>query len=232
MERNTPKKALIVVTSHDRLGETGKPTGWYLSEVTHVYYPLVQAGFAIDFASPRGGAAPLDESSRKLEDPENARFLGDPALVARLRETLPLAKVNPADYDVVHFAGGHGVMWDFPANADLRRIAASIYERGGIVAAVCHGPAALVDVTLSDGSYLVAGKDVAAFTNAEEETVGLAKVVPFLLQSKLAERGARVHPAGNWQSSVQVSGRLVTGQNPQSARAVGSAIVDVARAAL
>ena len=106
------KRALIVVTSNDRLGSTGKRTGWYLSEVTHVYYPLVEAGYAIDFASPQGGAAPMDESSRKLDDPDNARFLGDAALAERLRSTIPLAEIDPAKYDVIHFAGGHGVVVD------------------------------------------------------------------------------------------------------------------------
>jgi putative intracellular protease/amidase len=224
------KRALIVITSNDGLGDTGKKTGWYLSEVTHVYYPLVEAGFAVDFASPQGGAAPMDESSRKLDDPENKRFLEDPELTVRLRQTLPLADIDPKQYAVVHFAGGHGVMWDLPADAEVERVAAGVYEHGGIVAAVCHGPAALVDVKLTNGDYLVAGHDVAAFTNAEEEAVGLTKVVPFLLEAKLAERGARVHPARNWQSQVMVSGRLITGQNPQSARALGHRIVEVAKA--
>ncbi len=222
------KRALIVISSHAELGGTGKKTGWYLSEVSHVYYPLVAAGFAVDFASPRGGAAPMDESSRKLDDPENARFLGDPALVARVAETIPLAKIDPTRYALVHFAGGHGVMWDFPRDADVQRVAAAIYDGGGIIAAVCHGPAALIDVRLKDGTYLVANKDVSTFTNAEEEAVGLTKVVPFALQSALEARGARVHAAANWQSQVSVSGRLITGQNPQSAKALASRLVEAA----
>jgi putative intracellular protease/amidase len=218
------KRALIVVTSHADLGSTGKKTGWYLSEVTHVYFPLIEAGFHVDFASPRGGPAPLDESSRKLDDADNQRFVADEALMASLQRTLPLAEIDPADYEVVHFAGGHGVMWDFPGNADIERVAAGIYARGGIVAAVCHGPAALVDVKLPGGSYLVSDQDVSAFTNAEEMAAGLADVVPFALQ----ERGARHQAGPNWSSQVSVSGRLITGQNPQSAKAVGERIVEVA----
>jgi putative intracellular protease/amidase len=229
-EARSTKNALVVMTSHDRLGSTGKPTGWFLSEVTHVYYPLIEAGFEVDFASPRGGAAPLDESSRKLDDPDNARFLADAKLVERIQHTQPLAEVDASKYDVVHFAGGHGVMWDLPGNAEVERIAAGVYERGGIVAAVCHGPAALVDVKLSSGAHLVSGKRVAAFTNAEEQAVGLTEVVPFLLQSKLQERGAKLEPAANWASHALTSERLVTGQNPQSAHAVGRAIVELARA--
>ena len=232
MSTKNAKRALIVVTSNGRLGDTGRKTGWFLSEVTHVYYPLVEAGFAVDFASPRGGAAPLDESSRKLDDPDNARFLGDPELVARIESTLPLAEIDPAKYSVVHFAGGHGVMWDLPGNPDVERVAVGIHEHGGIVAAVCHGPAALVDVRLPGGEYLVAGRDVAAFTDEEEAAVGLTEVVPFLLASKLAERGAKVHPGGKWERKVVISDRLVTGQNPQSARAVGDAIVEVAKKTL
>ena len=230
MNAKPTKRALIVVTSNDRLGATGKQTGWSLSEVTHVYYPLVEAGYAVDFASPRGGAAPMDESSRKLDDPDNARVLGDPELVARIGRTLPLADVDPSAYEVVHFAGGHGVMWDLPGDREVERVAAGVYEHGGIVAAVCHGPAALVDVKLSSGAYLVAGHDVAAFTNEEEQAVGLTEVVPFPLETKLAERGARVHPGGKWKSQVVASDRLITGQNPQSARALGKKIVEVASA--
>lgn len=224
------KRALIVISSNDRLGDTGKKTGWYLSEVTHLYYPLVDIGYTVDFASPKGGAAPMDESSRKLDDADNKRFLDDAGVMERIRSTIPLAKIDPANYDVIHFAGGHGVMWDFPEDRELQRVAAGIYEHGGIVAAVCHGPAALVDVKLSNGTYLVAGQDVSAFTNAEEEAVGLTQVVPFALQSKLESRGARFHPGANWASQVSVSGRLITGQNPQSARALADKLVEAAKA--
>lgn len=222
------ERALIVVTNHEDLGSTGKKTGWYLSEVTHVYYPLIEAGYQVDFASPRGGPAPLDEGSRKLDDADNKRFVEDEALMASMQRTLPLAEVDPADYVVVHFAGGHGVMWDFPGDPEIERVAVGVYSRGGIVAAVCHGPAALVDVKLADGSYLVSGQDVSAFTNAEEIAAGMDHVVPFALQTKLEERGARHHAGANWHSQVSVSGRLITGQNPQSAKAVGERLVEVA----
>lgn len=228
-ESSPVKRAVIVVTSHGEFGDTGKRTGWYLSEVSHVYYPLIESGYEVDFASPKGGAAPMDEGSRKPEDPDNARLLGDPVTMQRLERTLPLSELDPSNYQLVHFAGGHGAMWDFPANPDVNRLAAGIYERGGIVAAVCHGPAALVDVKLSSDVHLVHGHDVAAFTNAEEREVGGAEIVPFLLQSKLEERGAKVLTAPNWQSQVVVSGRLVTGQNPQSGHALGRALQRVSR---
>jgi putative intracellular protease/amidase len=184
----------------------------------HVYYPLIEAGYTVDFASPRGGAAPIDEGSRKRDDPENKRFLEDKAIVEQIQNTIPLSEVDPKKYQVIHFAGGHGVMWDFHNNEDLNRVAAAIYENGGIVTAVCHGPAALVNVKLSNGRYLVDGKDVNSFTNSEEEEVGLAKAVPFLLESKLKERGAKFYAGKNWENKVVVSDRLITAKIPNRRR--------------
>ena len=217
-------KALIVVTSHDRLGDTGKPTGYYLPEVSHPYYALRDAGLEVDIASPRGGEAPMDEGSRDLEDPQNARMLETDADRAKLEQTLALADVDPADYRAILFAGGHGTMWDFPGNAEVQRLASAIFEAGGVVAAVCHGPAALVDVILPSGEPLVSGKRVTGFSNAEEDAAELTEVMPFLLESRLIERGGRYEKAPLWQEKVVVDGRLVTGQNPASAAAVGRAI--------
>lgn len=223
------KSALIVVTNHDRKGSTGKQTGWYLSEVSHVYYPLIEAGYHVDFASPKGGVAPLDESSRDLADPDNKRFINDSLLMGKMNETIPIAKIDSKKYQVIHFAGGHGTMWDFHTSDALNRVAAEIYDNGGIVSAVCHGPAALVNIKLKSGDYLVKGKEVSAFTNAEEREVGLDQVVPFLLESKLVERGAVFRAGQNWHDQTSVSERLVTGQNPQSAKTVGRKVVDLSR---
>src|SRR5690349_6861325 len=217
-----PRRALIVLTSHDKLGSTGKPTGAYLSEVTHVYWALAEAGIEVDFASPAGGRIPLDGVDRK--DADNARFLDDPHVMARLHESQRAADVDPARYAAIFYAGGHGTMWDLPDDAALARVAGAIYDAGGAVAAVCHCPAGLVNVKLASGAYLVAGKDVAAFTNDEERAVGLTEVVPFLLADKLVARGARHKAAANFAANVVVSERLVTGQNPASARGVGDAL--------
>ncbi len=221
------KKALIVLTSHATLGNTGKPTGWYLPEVSHIYFPLLEAGFEVDFASPKGGAAPMDPPSDKREDPLNRRFMEDAALQAQVRRTLALEVVDPSAYGVIFFAGGHGTMWDFPANPALSRVAAAIYEAGGIVSAVCHGPAALVDIKLSNGRYLIEGKTVNGFTDKEEQLVGLTGVVPFLLESKLKERSATFKGGEPWSSTVVVSERVLTGQNPQSAKALAQALVQL-----
>ena len=217
-------RALLVVTSHGRLGDTGRATGYYLPEVTHPYLALTDAGVAVNIASPRGGRAPLDPASSGKEDPANARFLASPADAARLEQTLRLAEVDPAGYRAVVFAGGHGTMWDFAGDRDIQRIAAAIDQAGGVVAALCHGPAALVNLTLPSGDHLVRGKNLTGFSNAEEQAAGLAEVVPFALETRLVERGAVYHRADLWQEKVVVDGRLVTGQNPASAAALGRAV--------
>lgn len=217
------KRVLIVLTSHDTLGDTGKETGFYLPEVTHPYKAFEKAGFEIDFVSPQGGKAPM--IGVDLQDPLNKAFLDAPAKVAQVENTLTPAQVDPTRYDATFYAGGHGTMWDFPDNEQLVQIAATIYERGGVVGAVCHGPAGLVNIKLSDGTYLVAGKTVASFTNEEEAAVGLSEVVPFLLESSLIERGANHTKAGNFEAYVVVSDRLVTGQNPASATGVAEQMV-------
>lgn len=217
------KRTLIVLTSHDQLGTTGKKTGAYLAEITHVYTTLVKVGLDVDFVSPKGGRVPLDGVDRT--DADNAAFLDDVAAMARIATTLRPDQVDPARYGAIYYAGGHGTMWDLPDDRGLQRIAAAIYEAGGIVAAVCHGPSGLVNVTLSNGAYLVAGKRLAAFTDEEERAVELTEVVPFLLASTLVARGARHEKAANFAAQVVVDGRLITGQNPASARGVGEAIL-------
>lgn len=217
------RRALIVVTSHDRLGNTGKATGAYLSEITHVYEALAAAGIEVDFVSPRGGRVPLDGVDRS--DAANAAFLDDASALARLHASATPAAVEASRYGAIYFAGGHGTMWDLPEDGALARLTAAIYEAGGVVAAVCHGPAGLVNVRLADGAYLVAGKQVAAFTDDEERAVGLTEVVPFLLASTLAARGAHHRAAPRFAANVVVDGRLITGQNPASARGVGQALV-------
>jgi putative intracellular protease/amidase len=222
MSREKPK-ILLVLTSHDRLGDTGKPTGAFLAEVAHPYHVFAQAGAQVDFVSPRGGRPPFDG----LDNPDDISraFLEDRAVQERLGHTLRPGDVDATAYDAIVYAGGHGTMWDFPDDAGLAAIARTIWERGGVVAAVCHGPAGLMNLRLSDGSYLVKEKEVAAFTNAEEHAVKLEKVVPFLLADELMKRGAIHRPAPDWQSHVVVSGKLVTGQNPASATGVAEAVL-------
>jgi putative intracellular protease/amidase len=215
----TMKKILFVLTSHDRKGDTGQPTGFYLPEAAHPWAVLEAEGFEIDFVSPKGGNPPMDGADSP--DPTSRRFLDHHEVSRKIGSTPTPDQVSPADYAAILFVGGHGTMWDFPDNQPLARVAASIYEAGGVLGAICHGPAALVNLQLSDGEYLVKGKQVAAFTDDEERAVNLDGVVPFLLATALRQRGAHHRAAPNWQANVVVDGRLVTGQNPASAEGVG-----------
>jgi putative intracellular protease/amidase len=219
------KPVLFVLTSHDRKGDTGQPTGFYLGEVTHPLQVIHAAGLVVEFASIQGGEPPVD--GLDLDDPANARYWNDPAFRKAIRTTARLRDVDASRYSAIFFAGGHGAMWDFPDDPGVLRVTCEVYEAGGVVAAVCHGPAALVNVTLGDGAYLVAGKRVSAFTDSEEHAVQLEDIVPFLLASTLSARGALHQPAPDWTAQVVVDGRLVTGQNPQSATGVGEALRDL-----
>jgi putative intracellular protease/amidase len=219
------KPVLMVLTSHAQLGDTGKTTGFFLGELTHPLEVFEKAGVPVEFASIKGGEPPVD--GLDLDDPVNARYWNDPGFRAKLAATKKLSALDPADYAAVYFSGGHGTMWDFPGDAAVQRTARAIYEAGAPVGAVCHGPAALVNVKLSDGTYLVDGKEVSAFTNDEEEKVGLTSVVPFLLATKLEERGAKHRAAPDFEKQVVASGRLVTGQNPASAAGVAERMVEM-----
>ncbi|ESU19350.1 putative intracellular protease/amidase [Flavobacterium cauense R2A-7] len=216
------KKILFVVTSHDKKGNTGESTGYYLGEVTHAW-EVLKDKYTIDFVSPKGGKPPVD--GLDLSDPVNKLFWEDKTYHDKIDHSLKPSEVNPKDYVAIYYAGGHGAMWDFADNVEISKIATAIYENNGVVGAVCHGPAGLVNIKLSNGKYLVDGKKVNAFTNEEEAAVKLEKVVPFALETKLMERGAQFEKSGLWQKHVTVDERLVTGQNPQSAKGVGEAML-------
>lgn len=217
------KKILFVVTSHDKVGTSENKTGYYLSEVTHPWKVLTDAGYEVDFVSPKGGKAPVDGFD--LNDPINKLFWENSAHQEKINNSLKPSEVNINDYTAIYYAGGHGTMWDFPENTELAEIARKIYEAGGVVSAVCHGPSALVNIKLSNGEYLVKDKKINSFTNEEEKSINLDNIVPFLLESKLIERGAKFEKSGLWLPHVTVDQRVVTGQNPQSAEGVGKAIL-------
>jgi putative intracellular protease/amidase len=215
------RKILFVVTSHATKGD--KPGGFHLSEVTHPYTVLHEAGYQIDFVSPRGSAS-VDPDSLDLKDNVNADFWNDMQLRQATLRTKRPSEVEADDYAAIYFAGGHAAMWDLPDNPELVGITARIYENGGVVGAVCHGPAGLVNVRLGDGSFLVQGKNVSCFSNAEEKAVGFERIIPFSLADRLEERGAQHLAAPNFMEQVITSDRLVTGQNPASAKGVGEAM--------
>jgi putative intracellular protease/amidase len=223
----TQKSILVVVTSNDRFGDTGRKTGYYLPEVSHPLARFQKAGYLVDFMSPRGGHAPMDPTSEDRTDADNAALLADAATLDKLAHTLTPDQVKPETYDAVFFAGGMGTMWDFAQDERLGALAAALYERGKIVAAVCHGPAALLSARLAGGRYLVEGRAVAAFSNAEETAAGHDGAIPYHLETVLVERGAKYESAPLWQKKVVVSDRLVTGQNPASAAGVADAVVSL-----
>jgi putative intracellular protease/amidase len=215
-------RILIATTSHAQKGDTGESTGAYIPEISHPFDVFTRAGFAVEFASVKGGAVPL--YGHEDADASVRAFLEGPGAAA-LAASTPSAAVDPTRYDAIFFAGGHGAMWDLPSDPGFRAVTAAIWAQGGVVSAVCHGPAALVDVKLADGRPLVEGRTVNAFTNDEERAVKLEDVVPFLLEDLLVARGARFVSAPRWQAKVAVDGRLVTGQNPASAAPVAEAVV-------
>jgi len=220
-------KILIVLTSHDQLGNTGKKTGFWLEEFAAPYYMLKDAGAAITLASPKGGQPPLDPKS---DLPENLteltkRFRADKAAQVELANTKMLADVSAANFDAVFYPGGHGPMWDMPDNRVSIALIEAFVKAGKPVGAVCHAPAALVNVRGIDGEYLIKSKRVTGFTDAEEEAVGLTAVVPFLLEDRLKERGGVYSKGVDWSPYIQVDGKLVTGQNPASSRPAAEALL-------
>jgi putative intracellular protease/amidase len=220
-----PKRVVLALTSQDRLGDTGGETGYYLPEAAHPWKVFREAGYDVDLVSVQGGVPP--QIGHDPTDAIQNEFLADAAIIQQLQATPTAADIKANDYAAILYVGGHGAMWDFPDARDLSELARDIYEGDGVVAAVCHGPAGLVNVTLTGGKHLVDGKHFAAFTNDEEIHVGMADVVPFLLESKLKERGGIHVKQPNFKECVMVSERLVTGQNPASATGVAKAMLQV-----
>lgn len=220
------KKVLFVVTSHGELGNTGKPTGYFLSEVTHPWSEVSKV-CEIDVVSPKGGKPPVDGFD--LTDPINKKYWDDPAWQKKMDNTLTPGEVDPDAYAAIFYAGGHGAMWDFPDDKGLATIAEAIHNKGGIVSAVCHGPAGLVNLKREDGKWLLDGKNFVCFTNEEETLNGTQDVVPFMLQTVLESRGGIFKGGKPWSDTVVVDGRLVTGQNPMSALSLGKKLAEMLR---
>lgn len=209
---------LMVLTSHDRLGDTGKKTGFWLEEFAAPYYVFKDAGATLTLASPRGGQPPLDPKSDEPDAQTEAthRFRADPQAQEALANTVTLSSVRAEDVDAVFYPGGHGPLWDLAEDADSIRLIEAMIAAGKPVAAVCHAPGVLGRVKGVDGDLLVKGKRVTGFTNTEEEAVGLTGVVPFLVEDMLIKNGGQFSKADDWQPYVLTDGLLVTGQNPAS----------------
>ncbi|MDX6191549.1 MULTISPECIES: type 1 glutamine amidotransferase domain-containing protein [Flavobacterium] len=221
------KKVLFVVTSNDKLGNTGEKTGFWSEEFAAPYYELLDKGIEITIASPLGGQPPIDPKSA---DPASAtedtkRFDADKVLQEKLKKTHKLSTINQADYDAVFYPGGHGPLWDLVEDKSSIALIESFYTHKKPVAFVCHAPAVLKNVKVK-GQYLVKDKKVTGFTNEEEAAVGLSKVVPFLLEDALTQNGAKFSKAGNWQPYAVEDGLLITGQNPASSKLVAGKLLE------
>jgi putative intracellular protease/amidase len=219
-------KILMVLTSHDQLGNTGRKTGFWLEEFAAPYFVFRDAGAQLTLASPKGGQPPIDPKSDLPENQTDAmtRFKNDPAAQRALSQTVKLADMKSEDFDTIFYVGGHGPMWDLADNPDSIALIESFYNSGKPVAAVCHSPAVFHRATYN-GQPLVKGKRVTGFTNGEEEAVQLTHVVPFLVEDELKRVGGLYEKAPDWQSFAVRDGRLITGQNPASSTAAAQALL-------
>lgn len=218
---------LIVLTSHDKLGDTDRKTGFWLEEFATPYYTLLDAGANIILASPKGGQPPLDPSSDAPDFQTEAtkRFKADEKANKVLANTVKLSSIKESDFDAVMYPGGHGPLWDLTNDKDSIALIEAFVKADKPVASVCHAPSVLLNVKLENGDYLVKGKKVTAFTNTEEEAVQLQDIVPFLLEDALKEKGALYSKVDDWNSYSITDGKLITGQNPGSSEAVAKELL-------
>ncbi|MFV0559670.1 MAG: type 1 glutamine amidotransferase domain-containing protein [Enterococcus sp.] len=218
-------KALIVLTNVEKYETIERPTGLWLSELTHFYDVLVKNNISVDFVSPKGGYVPVEPQSILSMDATDWTYYKNEEFRNRaLGNTFSPDQVNPEEYAMIYYAGGHGTMWDFPNSKEIGEIASAIYQRGGIVSAVCHGVVGLLQVTDENNQSILAGRTVTGFSN-EEELNGTTNEVPFLAEDALKEKGANYEAETAFSDVVRADGRLITGQNPQSAHSLGEAVV-------
>lgn len=221
-------KILMVLTSHDKLGNTEHKTGFWVEEFAAPYYCFLDANADITLASPAGGQPPIDPNSELEQSQTEAteRFNHDEDAQHQLANTLKLADVSAKDFDAIFYPGGHGPLWDLVDDADSIALIESFWQDGKPVSAVCHAPAVLLNAKDQNGEFIISGKAVTGFTNSEETAVGLAEVVPFLLQDELVKRGGQFESAQDWHPLAIQDGRLITGQNPASSEAVAEALLN------
>lgn len=223
------KKILVVVTSVEKYPSLHRATGLWLGEAVHFVAKVQAAGYAVDYVSPQGGYTPIDPHSLSMAQPIDWEWYHDKVFMNRLGTTLKPSEVNADDYVAIYYAGGHGVMWDFPGNTELQAVSRKIYESGGVVSSVCHGAVGLLNIKLSDGSLLIKNKQVTGFSNEEEKIAELDKHVPFLTEYELVARGGVYTKADDpWVPFAIADERVVTGQNPAS----GGSVADLVLAAL
>lgn len=221
------KKMLVVLTSVPKYPNMNRATGLWLGEAVHFVKKVQEAGYEVDYVSPQGGYTPVDPHSLENAEDVDWEWYQNKEFMSRLGSTLKPSEVNPDDYIAIYFAGGHGVIWDFPDNDKPQELSRKIYENSGYVTSVCHGAVGLLNIKLSDGSLLVNGKKVTGFSNEEEEELaGLTKHVPYLTETELKGRGTNYEKAPEpWASFAIADGRLISGQNPASGGAVAEKLL-------
>lgn len=226
---NLTFKILIVLTSHNQLGDTGLKTGFWVEEFAAPYYVMQEAGMEITIASPQGGQPPIDPKSAlpEFQTAATKRFDADASLQKKLAETVKLESIDVSDYDAVFYPGGHGPLWDLTDDEHSIKLIEAFWNSGKPVAAVCHAPGVLRYVKNADQSPLVKGKNITGFSNTEEKAVELTDIVPFLVEDELVKLGAHYSKAEDWSSYVVRDGKLITGQNPGSSEETAKKLVDL-----
>ena len=224
------KKVLVVLTSISKYASTNRATGLWFGEAVHFAHEMQQAGYQVDYASPLGGYTPIDPHSLQSDMMTEIdwKWYTNKNIMNQFAQTKKLSDLKPEDYEVIYFAGGHGVVWDFLDDKDIKYLAENIYKNGGIVSSVCHGAVALINLKdLSTGEWLVKDKQVTGFSNSEEKEVQLDHLVPYLTEDELVKHGAKYVKGDNWAPFAVTDGRLVTGQNPASGKQVAQQVLQV-----
>lgn len=220
------KRILVVLTSCEKYPTLNRATGLWLGEAVHFVKKVEAAGYAVDYVSPKGGYTPIDPHSLAMAEPVDWEWYQNKAFMNRLGATLSPSQVEASDYCCIYYAGGHGVVWDFPDNPDLQKLSREIYENGGIVSSVCHGAVGLLNIKLADGTLLIQGKKVTGFSNNEEKLAELDRFVPYLTEDELKARGALYEKATEpWLPFAMADRRVITGQNPASGGAVAELVI-------
>ena len=223
------KKVLVVVTNVSKYETAQRATGLWLGEAVHFVEVMKKNGLQVDYVSPNGGYTPIDPHSLEKSSMTEMdwKYYTNPDFMNKLGSTLSVRQVNPDDYAVIYYTGGHGVMWDFPENPELQEIARKIYENGGIVSGVCHGVAGLLNIKLSTGRNLIDGVRVTGFSNSEETVLKLDTLVPYLTETELVKRGAAYVKGADWGAFAVTDQRVVTGQNPASGAAAAQEVLKI-----
>lgn len=222
------KRALVVVTSVTKYPDMNRPTGLWFGEVVHFADVLYKNGYKVHYISPEGGYTAIDPQSLQEDMMTDLdwKYYQNKDFMTRLGHTVTPDAVKAENYDIIYFAGGHGTIWDFKDNEDLQKLTQEIYDNNDVVSSVCHGAIGLLNVKDAKGNYIIDGKTVTGFSNSEEQAVGLADVVPYLTEDELKRRGANYKQGDNWTEFAVADGRIITGQNPQSGKAVAEKFLE------